>query len=37
MLKNQVIIVTGGPRGIGAGIVKLLLQEGAKTVVLKLI
>lgn len=34
MLKNKVVIVTGGTRGIGAGIVKLLLQEGAKTIVL---
>ncbi len=34
MLKNKVVIITGGTRGIGAGIVKLLLQEGAKTIVI---
>lgn len=34
MLKDKVVIVTGGTRGIGAGIVKLLLDEGAKTVVI---
>ncbi|WP_216827378.1 SDR family oxidoreductase [Alkalihalobacterium elongatum] len=34
MLENQIIIVTGGTRGIGAGIVKLLVNEGAKTIVL---
>jgi NAD(P)-dependent dehydrogenase (short-subunit alcohol dehydrogenase family) len=34
MLENQVIIITGGTRGIGEGIVKLLLNEGVKTIVL---
>ncbi|QOY35565.1 SDR family oxidoreductase [Anaerobacillus isosaccharinicus] len=34
MLENQVVIVTGGTRGIGEGIVKLLLNEKAKTIVL---
>ncbi|PYZ95006.1 short-chain dehydrogenase [Salipaludibacillus keqinensis] len=34
MLENQVIVITGGTRGIGKGVVNLLLQEGAKTIVL---
>lgn len=34
MLENQIVVVTGGTRGIGAGIVKLLLQKGARTIVL---
>ena len=29
---NQVAIVTGGTRGIGAGITKALLKEGAKVI-----
>ena len=28
-LKNKVIIVTGGAKGIGEGIVKVLANEGA--------
>lgn len=34
MLKDSVVIVTGGTRGIGEGLVKLLLDERAITVVL---
>ncbi len=33
-LKNKVIIVSGGARGIGEGIVKLLAQEGAIPVII---
>ena len=29
-LQNKVAIVTGGSKGIGLGIVSLLLKEGAK-------
>ena len=32
-LKDHVAIVTGGAKGIGWGIVKILVQEGAKVVV----
>jgi 3-oxoacyl-[acyl-carrier protein] reductase len=32
-LKDQVAIVTGGSRGIGAGIVKALAAEGARVAV----
>lgn len=32
-LKDKVIIVTGGAKGIGAGIVHLLAEEGAKPVI----
>ena len=32
-LKNKVIIVTGGSKGIGAGIVALLAEEGAIPVI----
>src|SRR4030042_5739646 len=32
-LKDRVAIVTGGAKGIGWGIVKILVQEGAKVVV----
>jgi L-fucose dehydrogenase len=32
-LKNKVIIVTGGAKGIGEGIVKVLAREGAITVI----
>ena len=32
-LKNKVIIVTGGSKGIGAGIVTLLAEEGAIPVI----
>jgi len=32
-LKNKVIIVTGGAKGIGEGIVKVLAAEGAIPVV----
>jgi len=32
-LKNKVIIVTGGAKGIGAGIVKVLAAEGAIPVI----
>ena len=32
-LKNQVVIVTGGGRGIGAGIVRTLAAEGAIPVI----
>jgi NAD(P)-dependent dehydrogenase (short-subunit alcohol dehydrogenase family) len=32
-LKDRVAIVTGGAKGIGWGIVKVLLQEGAKVVI----
>ena len=32
-LKDRVAIVTGGAKGIGWGIVKVLIQEGAKVVV----
>jgi hypothetical protein len=33
-LKDRVAIVTGGAKGIGWGIVKVLIQEGAKVVVI---
>lgn len=33
-LKNKVIVVTGGAKGIGEGIVKLLAQEGAIPVII---
>jgi 3alpha(or 20beta)-hydroxysteroid dehydrogenase len=29
-LENQVAVVTGGARGIGAGIVKRFVEEGAE-------
>ena len=32
-LKNKVIVVTGGSKGIGAGIVSLLAEEGAIPVI----
>ena len=32
-LKNKVIIVTGGAKGIGEGIVKILAKEGAIPVI----
>ena len=32
-LKNKVIIVTGGAKGIGEGIVKVLANEGAIPVI----
>src|SRR5260370_33765384 len=31
-LENQVAVVTGGARGIGAGIVRRFVQEGARVV-----
>ena len=31
-LENQVAVVTGGARGIGAGIVKRFVEEGARVV-----
>jgi NAD(P)-dependent dehydrogenase (short-subunit alcohol dehydrogenase family) len=31
-LENQVIVVTGGTRGIGEGIVRRFVEEGAKVV-----
>ena len=31
-LENQVAVVTGGARGIGAGIVRRFIQEGSKVV-----
>src|ERR1700692_2499509 len=31
-LENQVAVVTGGARGIGAGIVRRFVQEGAQVV-----
>jgi 3alpha(or 20beta)-hydroxysteroid dehydrogenase len=31
-LENQVTVVTGGARGIGAGIVRRFVQEGARVV-----
>ncbi len=33
-LKDKVIIVSGGARGIGAGIVKALAAEGAMPVII---
>ena len=33
-LKNRVIIVTGGAKGIGEGIVKVLANEGAIPVII---
>jgi len=33
-LKNKIIVVTGGAKGIGEGIVKLLAQEGAIPVII---
>lgn len=33
LLKDKVIIVTGGAKGIGAGIVKVLAREGARPVI----
>ncbi len=33
-MKDQIVIVTGGTRGIGKGVVTRLLDEGAKTIVL---
>ena len=33
-LKNKVIVVTGGSKGIGGGIVSLLANEGAIPVIL---
>ena len=32
-LENKAFIVSGSSRGIGKGIIKLLLEEGANTVV----
>ena len=34
LLKNKVIIVTGGAKGIGEGIVKVLAAEGAMPVII---
>jgi 3alpha(or 20beta)-hydroxysteroid dehydrogenase len=31
-LENQVVVVTGGARGIGAGIVRRFVEEGARVV-----
>jgi NAD(P)-dependent dehydrogenase (short-subunit alcohol dehydrogenase family) len=31
-LENQVAVVTGGARGIGAGIVRRFVEEGARVV-----
>ena len=36
-LQGQVAVVTGGTRGIGAGIVRALLAEGASVAFLSLI
>ena len=33
-LKNKVIVVTGGSKGIGGGIVSLLAKEGAIPIIL---
>ena len=33
-LKDKIIIVTGGAKGIGEGIVKLLATEGATPVII---
>ena len=33
-LKDKVIIVTGGSKGIGKGIVSLLAKEGARPVII---
>ena len=33
-LKNKVIVVTGGSKGIGGGIVSLLAREGAIPVII---
>ena len=33
-LDGKIIIITGGSRGIGAGIVKVLIEEGAIPVII---